>query len=110
MKVFNLCDLAEASGGEYVLGMKDLHTDSCYLVYGVLGPGEEERLVRPGLGYEEILCAVDGELLMQGKQGKFPLQRGHAVHVTEHESFHLSNPTEKPVVYVIAGGPRRSRP
>jgi hypothetical protein len=110
MKLFDLCELAEASGGEYVLGMKDLHTDSCYLVYGILRPGEEGRLVRPGVGYEEILCAVDGELLLQGKQGKVPLAGSHAVHVTEHESYHLSNPTERPVVYVIAGGLRRNRP
>ena len=108
MKLFDLRELATASGGEYVLGKKDLHTDACYLVYGTLQPGETDRLIRPGEGYEEILCAVDGEAMILGRQGEILLKPGHAVHVTEHEWFHVSNQSDRPVVYVIAGGPCRS--
>ncbi len=109
MKSFNLQELAIGSGGEYVLGMKDLHTDACYLVYGILQPGEKERLIRPGEGYEEILCAVDGEVLVHSRQGEILLELGQAVHVNEHESFHISNPSDRPVIYVMAGGPVGSR-
>ena len=43
MKFFNVKRLAKEQGGEYVLGMKDLHTHACYLIFGTLAP--EERAV-----------------------------------------------------------------
>jgi uncharacterized cupin superfamily protein len=104
MKSFDVAKLAADQGGEYVLGMKDLHTHACYLVYGILRPGEEKRVVRPGQGHEEILCAVDGDLSVQTRTGDVRLERGHAVHVKEDESFFISNPSDKPVVYLLAGG------
>lgn len=105
MKLFHLEHLASTQGGEYVLGSKDLHSNACYLVYGVLQAGEGDRLVKAGTGYEEILCAVGGPLAMHTKHGKIMLPRGHAVHVKEDDSFLISNPSDQPVVYVIAGGP-----
>lgn len=104
MKAFDVRKLASEQGGEYVLGMKDLHTHACYLVYGILGPGEEKRLVRPGQGHEEILCAVDGDLSIHTRTSDETLEQGNAVHVKEDESFSISNPWDKPVVYVLAGG------
>jgi hypothetical protein len=105
VKVFDVNGFALSGGGEYVLGKKDLHSQSCYLIYGFLGRGEEDRLVKPGEGYEEILCAVDGDLVMRTSKGLLTLQRGHAVHVREDEFFYLSNPSQERVTYVIAGGP-----
>jgi len=102
--MFDLYQGAMDAGGEYVLGRKDLHTDACYLIYGILQPGETDRLMRPGEGYEEILCAVDGEVLMSTAGGESLLKAGHALHVKEDESFNISNPGDRPVVYVIAGG------
>ncbi|MBM4325941.1 MAG: hypothetical protein FJ118_02150 [Deltaproteobacteria bacterium] len=104
MKVFDLETLASLWGGEYVLARKDLHSDACYLIFGKLAEGEGERLIRPGAGYEEILCAVDGRLLMRTAQGEALLERSHAVHVTEHESLFISNPAADPVTYIVAGG------
>lgn len=109
MKCFDLATLALTQGGEYVLGEKDLHSRACYFVYGRLEAREKNRLVRPGAGYEEILCAVDGPLLMHTSHGDVVLPEGHAVHVKENESFPLSNPSDKSVTYVMAGG-LRSRP
>jgi len=105
---FDLVRLARSEGGEYVLGMKDLHTHACYMIYGILEPGEKDRLVRPGEGHEEILCAVDGPVMIHSGRGNIELKQGHAVHVTEKLSFHISNPSEVPVVYIMAGG--HSRP
>jgi hypothetical protein len=108
VKTFDVRGLALSQGGEYVLGMKDLHSDACYLIYGVLGAGEKDRPIKAGKGYEEILCAVDGPLLMRTLRGEVTLEQGRAVHVEEDDSFTISNPLERPVVYVLAGG--RSRP
>jgi len=108
VKTFDLEALSADEGGEYVLGMKDLHTHACYLVYGKLRTGEKERLVRPGEGHEEILCAVDGSVVMHTPRGDETLEKGHAVHVKEDESFFISNPSNLPVTYVLAGG--HSRP
>lgn len=104
MKSFDLESLAVREGGEYVLGLKDLHTDACYLIYGILQPGEHDRLIQPGEGHEEILCAIDGPLTMHTDSGEVPLERNHAAHIKEDESFSLSNPSDQPVAYVLAGG------
>lgn len=104
MKSFDLATLALTQGGEYVLGEKDLHTRACYLVYGQLEAGEKNRLFRPGEGYEEILCAIDGPILMHTGRGDIVLPEGHAVHVKENESFSISNTSDKRVRYVMAGG------
>jgi hypothetical protein len=105
MKTFPVRDLAIREGGEYVLGYKDLHTRSCYMIYGVLNPLEKDRVIRPGKGYEEILCASGGPLLIHTAKGTTPLERGRAVHVGEEESMTMSNPGEEQVEYIIAGGP-----
>jgi hypothetical protein len=104
VRSFDLEKLAGMEGGEYVLGMKDLNTHACYMIYGILHPDEKDRIIRPGEGHEEILCAADGPLLMHTRKGEIVLQRGHAVHIKEEESFNISNPTDREVVYVIAGG------
>ena len=104
MKSFDVRGLALSQGGEYVLGMKDLHTDACYLIYGVLQASEANRPIKAGKGYEEILCAVDGPLLMHTPGGDVTLEQGHAFHVLEHDAFTISNPLDRENVYVLAGG------
>jgi hypothetical protein len=104
MKFFNVKRLAKEQGGEYVLGMKDLHTHACYLIFGTLAPDERDRLVKPGEGHEEILLAVDGRLIIENEKGKLVLEAGHATHVKEDEAFFISNPSDKNVIYVMAGG------
>ena len=81
MRSFDLAGLASTFGGEYVLGTKDLNTDACYMIYGLLKGGEAERLIRPGKGREEILCALDGPLLMHTGGGETILEQGNAIHV-----------------------------
>ncbi|MFH1117419.1 MAG: hypothetical protein V1792_26155 [Pseudomonadota bacterium] len=104
MKSFDVRALAADEGGEYVLGMKDLDTHACYLIYGTLRPGEGGRRVEPGHGHEEILCVVSGTLLIHAPGEDFTLETGHAVHVREDGSFEISNPGREEAVYVMAGG------
>jgi hypothetical protein len=105
MSVFDLEAYAKLMGGEYVLGTKDLHSRACYLIYGVLEPGEGDRMVRPGSGHEEILCAVDGPLLLSSPAGPVTLKKGNAVHLTQNDSFFIANPSQENAVrYVLAGG------
>jgi len=104
VKFFDLAKMAAAQGGEYVLATKDLHTQACYLIYGFLKPGESDRLIRPGEGYEEILCSITGALVMKIGVNEVMLEQGHAVHLNSADSFYVSNPNENTVLYVIAGG------
>jgi hypothetical protein len=106
VKLFDLRTLASIEGGEYVLGAKDLHIQTCYLIYGNLNTGEGRRLIKPGESHDEILCAIDGPILMHTTRGQITLPAGHAVHVKQDESFFVSNPSDRPVVYIIAGGRR----
>ncbi len=104
MKSFDMALLAEEMGGEYVLGKKDLHSRACYMIYGILDPNESDRLIKPGEGYEEILCAINGSVTMGTSTGDLILPKGHAVHLKEHESFYISNNTDKSIIYILAGG------
>ncbi len=104
MQSFDLERMAEKEDGEYVLGMRDLKTHACYMIYGILEPGECDRRVRPGEGHEEILCAVDGPLTLHTQSGDVRLEKGHAVHIKEVDSFTMSNESETRSVYIMAGG------
>ncbi len=104
MKHYNLENLCESKKGEYVLGAKDLNTHACYMIFGVLAPGETNRTVKPGSGHEEILVAVDGELILHLDDGELKLPKNHAVHVLEDQEFKISNPGEVEVRYIMAGG------
>jgi hypothetical protein len=84
--------------------MKDLHSRACYMIFGILKPDEGRRLVKPGAGYEEILCAVEGAITLHTGYGETLLPRGHAVHVKEDESFLISSTSGEAVVYILAGG------
>jgi redox-sensitive bicupin YhaK (pirin superfamily) len=104
LKKFSVARLAREAGGEHVLGVKELHTHACYLIYGELAPGEQGRPVKPGSGHEEILVAVSGDLELNGAAISGTLPQGEAVHLREEESCTLSNPGSSPAIYILAGG------
>jgi hypothetical protein len=105
MKHVDLGALARLFGGEYVLGKEDLGTQGCYMIFGKLAPEDKDRLVKPGKGYEEIFCAVDGPMVIHTERGEMYLEPGHAVFLKDDESFLASNPAECTVTYVVAGSP-----
>jgi len=104
MRTFDLDLYARYFGGEYVLGRKDLHSEACYLVYGLLKGGETDRIVKPGLGYEEILFAAVGALVVHSEEGELVLGEHHALHLRETDSVRVSNPSDNSAIYIIAGG------
>lgn len=103
MKTFDLRTKALEEGGEYVLGVKDTGSHACYMIYGVLRPGEEGRLIRPGAGHEELVLAQRGNLAVTGNPS-FTLGEGTAFHIRGEEECFLSNPSAEEAVYVVSGG------
>jgi glyoxylate utilization-related uncharacterized protein len=95
---------ARQEGGEYVLGLEDLATHACYLIYGELQPGEGGRKVCPGDGHEEILLAVQGDLAISGGGLDRVLAEGEAVHLEGEQACEIANPGASVAVYVMAGG------
>lgn len=104
LKVFNVVPGPDNPDGELILGRKQLETHACYLVYGVIEPGQTGRLVRPGAGHEEICLLAAGEVEVVVDQDRYPLTPGHAFHLAGEDSVILDNPGSVPAVYVIAGG------
>lgn len=104
MDIFNIIELAEKNGGEYVLGSADLHTHACYLIYGVLMKDEKGRVISPGKGHEEIICLVDGEVLVYNEKETFSLKPGQTFHLSGEAKYLMDNQGKDKAVYVISGG------
>jgi hypothetical protein len=92
-----------SENGEYVLGLEDTGSHACYMIYGVLKPGEKGRLIKPGRGHEEIVLAMNGELVLSGEISGL-LEQGSAFHIVGDASAYLENPGSNEVVYIISGG------
>ncbi len=103
-RIYDVSADAKEKGGECILGSAELHTHACYLVYGILTPGEKGREIRRGKGHEEIVCLVSGGASIRGAAGSVRLAAGQAFHLSGEESFLMDNDADKETVYVIAGG------
>jgi hypothetical protein len=102
MKIFEVAGRINGSG-EFILGSKETGSHACYLVYGVIRPGEQRRELKPGHGHEEIVLAVQGDLKLTGQYAG-TLMQGQALHLQGDESVLAENTSTTPAVYVIAGG------
>jgi hypothetical protein len=102
MRVFDVMDRISGPG-EQLLGADATGSHACYLIYGVLGPGEAGRELLPGRGHEEIVLAVRGDLRLTGSR-TVTLKQGQAVHLQGEERCLAANPSTEDAVYVIAGG------
>ncbi|MDQ1331029.1 MAG: hypothetical protein QG578_1294 [Thermodesulfobacteriota bacterium] len=92
-----------SAGGEYMLGLEDTGSHACYMIHGILKPGEKGRLIKPGKGHEEIIMAVKGDLAITGDiSGR--LEQGSAFHIIGETSAFLENTGSVEAVYIIAGG------
>ncbi len=103
MKTFETRKRALEEGGEYVLGVKDTGSHACYMIYGVLGPGEKGRLIKPGAGHEELVLAGKGDLVVTGAMTG-TLREGTSFHITGDDECFLENPSGGEAVYIVAGG------
>jgi hypothetical protein len=89
--------------GEYVLGLEDTGSHACYMIYGILKPGEKGRLIKPGKGHEEIVLAMKGGLILTGDiSGR--LEEGSAFHMIGDTSAFLENTGSDEAIYIISGG------
>ncbi len=102
MKIFSISDNVHESG-EYILGSNETGSHACYMIYGVLKPGEQGRELKPGRGHEEIVLALTGDMTLTGTYTGI-LRKGHALHMQGEETYHASNNGASPLLYVIAGG------
>lgn len=104
MKIYELRQKAlQAPSGEEILGARATGSHACYLIYGVLKPGEKGRVVKPGRGHEEMVLAVSGALEVTG-HFTCALAAGAAVHLVGEQECLLENRGAAEAVYVIAGG------
>ena len=102
MKIHDVFGKVEESG-EYVLGSRETGSHACYLISGVLKPGEQGRELKPGKGHEEIVLATTGDIQLSG-QYTGTLKQGQAIHLQGEESCYAENPGTLKVMYVISGG------
>ncbi len=102
MKTYRVVEEA-GDFGEYVLGSRQTGSHACYLIYGVLKPGEPKRELKPGRGHEEIVLAVDGDLQCFGAFSGI-LKQGQALHLREEDSVFIQNEGIARAVYVVSGG------
>lgn len=103
-RTFDLWQRAKEEGGETVLGLAELGTHACYLIFGFLEPGQGGRVLKPGEGHEEIICVVAGEVMLSGSGGEQRLKAGEAVYLAGEETYYLANPGSERAVYLAAGG------
>lgn len=103
MKKTDLRDKAKKSDGEYVFGAEDTGSHACYMIYGVLKPGEKDRMIKPGRGHEEILVSVQGSLTVTGHYSG-AIGEGHAFHLADDQTCFLENRGDSEAVYIVAGG------
>ena len=98
-----------AGSGESVLGSRETGSHACYLIYGVLKPGEKGRELKPGKGHEELILVITGDLRLSGHHTGM-LKQGQAIHLQGAESCFAENPGSINAVYVISGGHSGSGP
>jgi uncharacterized cupin superfamily protein len=89
--------------GEYVLGSQETGSHACYLIYGIVKPGERGRELKPGKGHEEIVLVMEGHLQLSGHYTGM-LKQGQAIHLRGEQSCRAENPGVINVVYVVSGG------
>jgi hypothetical protein len=102
MKTYHVTEEAGDSG-EYILGARQTGSHACYMIYGVLKPGEMKRELKPGNGHEEIVLAVTGDLQCIGAFSGI-LKEGHALHLRGENSVFVRNEGTAKAVYVVSGG------
>lgn len=104
MKTLDLKNCALSSeSGEYVFGLEHTGSHACYMIFGVLEPGQKQRLIKPGKGHEEIVLAIKGNVEMSGHfSGR--LTEGRAFHIAGEDTVYFENTGTTDAFYVIAGG------
>jgi hypothetical protein len=92
-----------SESGEFIFGSEHTGSHACYMICGVLKPGQEKRVITPGRGHEEMVLAVKGDFEITGRfSGR--LNEGCAFHIAGKDTVYLQNISTADACYVIAGG------
>jgi len=92
-----------SESGEFIFGSEHTGSHACYMIYGILKPGEKNRLIKPGKDHEEMVLAVKGSFKISGRfSGE--LKEGCAFHIAGEDTAYLQNTDTTDSCYVIAGG------
>ena len=104
MNTFDLKKHALSSdSGESIFGLEHTGSHACYMIYGILKPGQDKRVITPGKGHEEMVLAVKGNFELSGRfSGR--LREGCAFHIAGEDTVYLKNTDTIDACYVIAGG------
>jgi hypothetical protein len=104
MRIFELKNNAiHSDRGECLLGLREIGSHACYMIYGVLKSKEKARSVKPGPGHEEIVLAMKGDFMVTGFYSGV-LKDGSALHLEGNQECFFENRGESDAVYIIAGG------
>lgn len=104
MTIFDLKNKAKTSeNGEHIIGYQDTGSHACYMIYGIVRPGETSRIVKPGHGHEEIILAIKGDIEVSGYYSG-TLKEGCAFHIKGDNECFLENRGATDAIYIIAGG------
>jgi hypothetical protein len=102
VKIFDV--IGKVGGlGEYLLGSRETGSHACYLIYGVLNPGETGRELKPGPGHEELVLVLQGDMILSGAHFG-TLKQGQAMQLVGDETVLAGNSGAMPVLYVVSGG------
>jgi hypothetical protein len=102
MKIFDVMGKV-GSSGEFLLGSRETGSHACYLIYGVLHPGEAGRELKPGPGHEELVLVLQGDMALSGVHNG-TLKQGQALQLVGDETVLAGNSGVMPVLYVVSGG------
>jgi len=92
-----------SDSGESVFGLEHTGSHACYMIYGILKPGQDKRVITPGKGHEEMVLAVKGNFEITGRLNG-ELKEGFAFHIAGEDTVYLQNTDTTDACYVIAGG------
>ncbi len=102
MNIFEVTKNIEGSG-EYILGAKQTGSHACYMIYGVMKPGEKGRELKAGKGHEELFLAAKGDFRITG-QYEGHIKEGQAIHLKGEYTCLLENISDSESVYIMSGG------
>ncbi|MFQ5735298.1 MAG: cupin domain-containing protein [Thermodesulfobacteriota bacterium] len=104
MKIYKLPMLADSGpSGEYRLGPEEAATDSVYILYGRLRPGETNHKTSLPEGHEEIICVVKGTLRVTCCKRTFDVSAGEAFN-PRTSTISLDNAGEGEAIFISARG------
>jgi len=103
---FNLREKCHDSHkGEFFYGAKiNKEIKDVYLGLCFLEPGESNRKAGPGIGHEELLYLINGQIQIELKNEQLTLNAGEVYFISDGLKVKLKNLSDERAYFMIAGG------